>query len=58
MNFLIFQDLLIGCENNPSNITLLEYFDETVDLKGRDIGRPKEISSKVQKFKVNFFLFK
>ncbi|RXG69108.1 Ankyrin repeat domain-containing protein 13D [Armadillidium vulgare] len=38
--------------NNPSNITVEEYFDPSVDLEGRDIGRPKEITSKIQKFKV------
>lgn len=38
--------------NNPNNITAEEYFDPEVDLKGRDIGRPKEISKKVQSFKV------
>lgn len=37
---------------NPSNITAEEYFDPDVDLNGRDIGRPKEINTKIQKFKV------
>lgn len=40
--------------NNPNNITAEEYFDPEVDLKGRDIGRPKEISKKVQSFKVPY----
>ena len=29
-----------------------EYFNSNIDLGKRDIGRPKEISTKVQKFKV------
>nr|CAG4640900.1 EOG090X0784 [Eulimnadia texana] len=33
-------------------VTLAEYFDPSVDLQGRDIGQPKEISSKIQKFKL------
>jgi hypothetical protein len=37
---------------NPCNITPEEYFDDAVDLKGRDIGRPKEVNTKIQKFKV------
>ncbi|KAL7638255.1 UNVERIFIED_CONTAM: hypothetical protein RMT77_010819 [Armadillidium vulgare] len=42
--------------NNPSNITVEEYFDPSVDLEGRDIGRPKEITSKIQKFKGHLWL--
>ncbi|XP_066997849.1 ankyrin repeat domain-containing protein 13D isoform X3 [Anabrus simplex] len=41
---------------NPSNITPEEYFDETVDLDGRDIGRPREINTKIQKFKATLWL--
>ncbi|EFN61909.1 Ankyrin repeat domain-containing protein 13B [Camponotus floridanus] len=41
---------------NPSNITIEEYFDPTVDLNGRDIGRPKEINTKIQKFKATLWL--
>lgn len=41
---------------NPCNITPEEYFDSNVDLLGRDIGRPKEICIKVQKFKANLWL--
>jgi len=37
---------------NPCNITPEEYFDDATDLKGRDIGRPKEVNTKIQKFKV------
>ncbi|XP_045589265.2 ankyrin repeat domain-containing protein 13D [Procambarus clarkii] len=42
--------------NNPSNITADEYFDPDGDLQGRDIGRPKEISKKVQSFKAHLWL--
>ncbi|XP_049817825.1 ankyrin repeat domain-containing protein 13D isoform X2 [Aethina tumida] len=42
--------------SNPCNITPEEYFDRTVDLRGRDIGRPKEVNVKVQKFKANLWL--
>ncbi|KAJ8959065.1 hypothetical protein NQ318_022321 [Aromia moschata] len=44
--------------SNPCNITPEEYFDESVDLhaQGRDIGRPKEVNVKVQKFKANLWL--
>lgn len=42
--------------SNPCNITPEEYFDLSVNLEGRDIGRPKEVSVKVQKFKANLWL--
>ncbi|XP_042903264.1 ankyrin repeat domain-containing protein 13D [Parasteatoda tepidariorum] len=41
---------------NPSHITLEEYFNPEIDLEGKDIGRPREISTKVQKFKANLWL--
>ncbi|XP_033208375.1 ankyrin repeat domain-containing protein 13D isoform X2 [Belonocnema kinseyi] len=41
---------------NPSNITAEEYFDPAVDLSGRDIGRPKEVNTKIQKFKATLWL--
>ncbi|OAD60198.1 Ankyrin repeat domain-containing protein 13B [Eufriesea mexicana] len=41
---------------NPSNITPEEYFDPDVDLSGRDIGRPKEVNTKIQKFKATLWL--
>ncbi|XP_015177619.1 PREDICTED: ankyrin repeat domain-containing protein 13D isoform X1 [Polistes dominula] len=41
---------------NPSNITAEEYFDPDIDLNGRDIGRPKEINTKIQKFKATLWL--
>jgi len=41
---------------NPCNITPEEYFDDATDLKGRDIGRPKEVNTKIQKFKATLWL--
>ncbi|XP_019761053.1 ankyrin repeat domain-containing protein 13D isoform X2 [Dendroctonus ponderosae] len=41
---------------NPCNILPEEYFDPQVDLGDRDIGRPKEVNVKVQKFKANLWL--
>ncbi|KAJ8923292.1 hypothetical protein NQ315_001850 [Exocentrus adspersus] len=43
---------------NPCNITPEEYFDASINLEaqGRDIGRPKEVHVKVQKFKANLWL--
>ncbi|KAH9525446.1 Ankyrin repeat domain-containing protein 13B [Bulinus truncatus] len=41
---------------NPGNITPEEYFSRLVDLGDRDIGRPKEQSTKIQKFKASLWL--
>ncbi|XP_055838007.1 ankyrin repeat domain-containing protein 13D isoform X1 [Episyrphus balteatus] len=42
--------------NTPKQaITPEEYFSE-IDLNGRDIGRPKKISTKIQRFKANLWL--
>ncbi|CAL1544586.1 unnamed protein product [Lymnaea stagnalis] len=41
---------------NPGNITPEEYFSKLVDLGDKDIGRPKEQSTKVQKFKASLWL--
>jgi len=38
-----------AASNNPTAITLEEYFDPEFDLKGRDIGRPKEVTIRTQK---------
>ncbi|XP_040272508.1 ankyrin repeat domain-containing protein 13A [Bufo bufo] len=37
--------------NNPTAITPEEYFNPDFDLKNRDIGRPKELTIRTQKFK-------
>ena len=42
--------------NNPCCITAEEYFDSSVDLGDKDIGRPRETSTKIQKFKANLSL--
>ncbi|XP_043282604.1 ankyrin repeat domain-containing protein 13D isoform X2 [Venturia canescens] len=42
--------------NNPMNIMAEEYFDPDVDLNGRDIGKPKEVNTKIQKFKATLWL--
>ncbi|KAL0272496.1 UNVERIFIED_CONTAM: hypothetical protein PYX00_005438 [Menopon gallinae] len=42
--------------SNPCKITPEEYFDPETNLDGRDIGRPKELTVKVQKFKANLWL--
>ncbi|NXW16308.1 AN13A protein, partial [Circaetus pectoralis] len=48
-----------SASNNPTAITLEEYFDPEFDLKGRDIGRPKEVTIRTQWFYFFFFfLFK
>ncbi|XP_046656160.1 ankyrin repeat domain-containing protein 13D-like isoform X1 [Daphnia pulicaria] len=41
---------------NPDKVTMEEYFDGSVDLGKRDIGRPKEMTTKVQKFKATLWL--
>uniref|UniRef100_A0A8C5UF76 Ankyrin repeat domain 13A n=1 Tax=Malurus cyaneus samueli TaxID=2593467 RepID=A0A8C5UF76_9PASS len=42
--------------NNPTAITLEEYFDPEFDLQGRDIGRPKEVTTRTQKFKAALWM--
>ena len=42
--------------HNPCSITPEDYFDPAVDLEGKDIGRPKEQTTKTQKFKANLWL--
>ncbi|XP_018415964.1 PREDICTED: ankyrin repeat domain-containing protein 13A [Nanorana parkeri] len=37
--------------NNPTAITPEEYFNPEFDLQNRDIGRPKELTIRTQKFK-------
>ncbi|XP_054155484.1 ankyrin repeat domain-containing protein 13D-like [Oppia nitens] len=43
-------------QRNPFNITAVQYFDAKYDLKGRDIGRQKEMTTKIQRFKANLWL--
>uniref|UniRef100_A0A8C6QV02 Ankyrin repeat domain 13a n=1 Tax=Nannospalax galili TaxID=1026970 RepID=A0A8C6QV02_NANGA len=52
------QDLTTECAtaNNPTAITPDEYFDEAFDLKDRDIGRPKELTIRTQKFKATLWM--
>uniref|UniRef100_A0A4W4G2H4 Ankyrin repeat domain-containing protein n=1 Tax=Electrophorus electricus TaxID=8005 RepID=A0A4W4G2H4_ELEEL len=42
--------------HNPTAITAEEYFDPDFNLNGRDIGRPVELTSKVQRFKATLWL--
>lgn len=51
-------DLTTECAtvNNPTAITPDEYFDEDFDLKDRDIGRPKELTIRTQKFKATLWM--
>ncbi|KAK7087640.1 ankyrin repeat domain-containing protein 13D-like [Littorina saxatilis] len=41
---------------NPSSITPEEYFNSLVELGERDIGRPMEQATKIQKFKATLWL--
>ncbi|MBN3292290.1 AN13D protein, partial [Polypterus senegalus] len=41
---------------NPTAITPEEYFDANFDLETRDIGRPVEMTSKIQRFKATLWL--
>ncbi|XP_027432047.1 ankyrin repeat domain-containing protein 13A isoform X2 [Callorhinus ursinus] len=51
-------DLTTECAtaNNPTAITPEEYFNEEFDLKDRDIGRPKELTIRTQKFKAMLWM--
>ncbi|KAG8145958.1 hypothetical protein E2320_012400 [Naja naja] len=42
--------------HNPTALTPEEYFDPQFDLKDRDIGRPKEVTIRTQKFKANLWM--
>ncbi|XP_033119326.1 ankyrin repeat domain-containing protein 13D-like [Anneissia japonica] len=42
--------------SNPSDIKPEDYFNPDFDISGRDIGRPKEMTTKVQKFKATLWL--
>ena len=45
-----------GNQCNPFNITAVQYFNANHDLKGKDIGRPREMTTKIQRFKANLWL--
>lgn len=40
---------------NDKPVSIEEYFSD-IDLQGRDIGRPRKVTNKVQKFKANLWL--
>uniref|UniRef100_A0ACB8FZM7 Ankyrin repeat domain-containing protein 13A n=2 Tax=Sphaerodactylus townsendi TaxID=933632 RepID=A0ACB8FZM7_9SAUR len=42
--------------NNPTAISPEEYFSPDFDLKDRDIGRPKEVTLRTQKFKATLWM--
>uniref|UniRef100_A0A1A8HXR9 Ankyrin repeat domain 13 family, member D n=1 Tax=Nothobranchius kuhntae TaxID=321403 RepID=A0A1A8HXR9_NOTKU len=42
--------------HNPTAITADEYFNPEFNLNGRDIGRPIELTSKIQRFKATLWL--
>ena len=54
--FLSFLQLSTVTSYNPGNITPEEYFSDIVNLEDKDIGRPKEQTTKVQKFKASLWL--
>ncbi|EDW79774.1 uncharacterized protein Dwil_GK17840, isoform A [Drosophila willistoni] len=41
---------------SPQLITPEEYFSGEIDLQGRDVGKPKNLNTKVQRFKANLWL--
>uniref|UniRef100_T1IXD5 Ankyrin repeat domain-containing protein n=1 Tax=Strigamia maritima TaxID=126957 RepID=T1IXD5_STRMM len=47
---------LASTSGNPCNISPEEYFNSEIDLRGKDIGRPVEMTIKTQKFKANLWL--
>ena len=51
----LFQESVVDI-HNPCHITPEEYFDPTFNLSNKDIGRPKEQSTKTQKFKAQLWL--
>lgn len=58
VNGIWFQNNLlhIPTTTNPCNITAEEYFDVDINLHGKDIGRPKEVNTKIQKFRATLWL--
>ena len=45
-----------GNNYNLSRITMEQYFDPNHSIKGHDIGRPREIQTKINKFKTHLWL--
>ncbi|KAH8340227.1 hypothetical protein KR067_007882 [Drosophila pandora] len=45
-----------GASTPKSSVSPEEYFSPDVDLQGRDVGGPKNLSTKVQRFKANLWL--
>lgn len=46
-----------GASNyNLSKVTLEQYFDPAISINGHDIGRPREITTKINKFKTHLWL--
>ncbi|XP_041456412.1 ankyrin repeat domain-containing protein 13D-like [Lytechinus variegatus] len=45
-----------GTLTNPTDIKPEEYFNERIPLEGRDVGRPREVTTKVQKFRATLWL--
>ncbi|XP_013097671.2 ankyrin repeat domain-containing protein 13D [Stomoxys calcitrans] len=45
-----------GSSSPKTIITPQEYFTADLDLGGRDIGRPKKLNTKIQRFKANLWL--
>uniref|UniRef100_A0A8D0GV08 Ankyrin repeat domain 13A n=1 Tax=Sphenodon punctatus TaxID=8508 RepID=A0A8D0GV08_SPHPU len=52
------QDLTLeyATTTNPTAITPEEYFNLEFDLKDRDVGRPKEVTVRTQKFKATLWM--
>lgn len=59
MYFCYFQQPVASEEatfTNPTAIKPEEYFNKHIPLENRDVGRPKEVSSKIQKFRATLWL--
>lgn len=50
------QQDFVESRGNPCHIRPEEYFDERIPLINRDIGRPRESASRVQRFKATLWL--
>ncbi|XP_039292437.1 ankyrin repeat domain-containing protein 13D isoform X2 [Nilaparvata lugens] len=52
----ITEETLLTQVGNPCRISTQDYFDASVALGNRDIGRPKDITTKIQKFRATLWL--